>query len=94
MYDVTSENTAYHFPDLLPVIVLGVGGGILGSFYNFLLIKILRVYTLINEYLLLSYLRIYTLVIFFLSEAMVLCIVRIGPYYRSISLFSKSKQLI
>jgi hypothetical protein len=56
MFDVTSDNTAYHFHDLLPVMVLGVIGGILGSFYNFLLIKILRVYTLINEYMLLSYL--------------------------------------
>lgn len=65
MYDVTSENTAYRFSDLLPVIVLGVVGGILGSFYNFLLIKILCIYNRINKYLLLTYLRIYTLVIFF-----------------------------
>ncbi|XP_078150425.1 putative chloride channel-like protein CLC-g [Carex rostrata] len=49
MYDVTSENTAYRFYDLLPVIVLGAIGGILGSFYNFLLIKILRIYNHINK---------------------------------------------
>ncbi|KAJ4761261.1 Chloride channel protein [Rhynchospora pubera] len=49
MFDVTSENTAYHFGDLPPVIILGVIGGILGSLYNFLLDKALRLYTRINE---------------------------------------------
>jgi chloride channel 7 len=54
MFDVTSGNRAYQFADLLPVIILGVIGGILGSFYNFLLAKLLRVYSLIYEYFQLS----------------------------------------
>jgi Voltage gated chloride channel len=54
MFDVTSDNAAYQFSDLLPVIILGVIGGILGSFYNFLLAKLLWVYSLINEYFQLS----------------------------------------
>ncbi|CAL9045809.1 putative chloride channel-like protein CLC-g [Musa acuminata AAA Group] len=49
MFDVTSANITYHVIDLPPVLVLGVVGGILGSLYNFLLEKVLRVYTLINE---------------------------------------------
>lgn len=49
MYDAYSANISYHLVDLPPVLVLGVLGGILGSFYNFLLEKVLRVYNLINE---------------------------------------------
>nr|CAD1825816.1 unnamed protein product [Ananas comosus var. bracteatus] len=49
MFDVTSDTIAYHLPDLPPVIILGIGGGILGSFYNFFLEKVLRAYNLINE---------------------------------------------
>ena len=55
MFDVTSANITYHVIDLPPVLVLGVVGGILGSLYNFLLEKVLRVYTLINEYVLLFF---------------------------------------
>lgn len=54
MFDVTSDTIAYHLPDLPPVIILGIGGGILGSFYNFFLEKVLRAYNLINEYVLYS----------------------------------------
>lgn len=54
MFDVTSDTVAYHLVDLPPVIVLGIIGGILGSFYNFLLDKVLRIYNLINEYVSLS----------------------------------------
>ena len=50
MFDVTSVGIAYRLVDVPPVIILGVIGGILGSLYNFLLEKLLRVYSLINEY--------------------------------------------
>ncbi|KAA8522971.1 hypothetical protein F0562_009394 [Nyssa sinensis] len=49
MFDVTSENVTYHIRDVPPVILLGVIGGIFGSLYNFLLVKVLRIYNLINE---------------------------------------------
>ena len=51
MFDVSSANpAAYSMPDLLLVIFLGVVGGILGSIYNFLVDKVLRTYSIINEY--------------------------------------------
>ncbi|XP_008801915.2 putative chloride channel-like protein CLC-g isoform X2 [Phoenix dactylifera] len=49
MFDVTSDTAAYHLVDLPPAILLGIIGGILGSFYNFILDKVLRIYNLINE---------------------------------------------
>ncbi|CAL9105226.1 putative chloride channel-like protein CLC-g isoform X1 [Musa acuminata AAA Group] len=49
MYDVTSDTVTYHIADLPPVILLGVIGGILGSLYNFLMLKVLRVCSLVNE---------------------------------------------
>uniref|UniRef100_A0A2N9FUI8 Chloride channel protein n=1 Tax=Fagus sylvatica TaxID=28930 RepID=A0A2N9FUI8_FAGSY len=49
MFDVYSANISYHLDDVPPVLALGVIGGILGSIYNFLLEKVLRVYNLINE---------------------------------------------
>ncbi|XVF34576.1 hypothetical protein REPUB_Repub18cG0070500 [Reevesia pubescens] len=49
MFDAYSANVSYHLADVPPVLVLGVIGGILGSVYNFLLDKVLRVYNLINE---------------------------------------------
>lgn len=49
MYDVTSANISYHLRDVPPVLVLGIIGGILGSIYNFLLNKVLRLYNFINE---------------------------------------------
>lgn len=49
MYDVTSADIPYHLWDVPPVILLGVVGGILGSWYNSLLEKVLRIYNLINE---------------------------------------------
>lgn len=55
MFDVTSDTVTYHLVDLPPVILLGIIGGILGSFYNFLLEKVLRIYNLINEYVSLSH---------------------------------------
>lgn len=49
MFDVYSESVSYHLVDVPPVLALGVIGGILGSLYNFLLEKVLRIYNLINE---------------------------------------------
>ncbi|KAF6145457.1 hypothetical protein GIB67_032580 [Kingdonia uniflora] len=48
MFNVTNENAVYHLSDVPPVLVLGVIGGILGSFYNFLLKKVLQFYNSIN----------------------------------------------
>jgi chloride channel 7 len=50
MFDVSSVTITYHIGDLLPVIVLGVIGGVFGGLYNYLLDKVLRIYNLINEY--------------------------------------------
>ncbi|XP_042482739.1 putative chloride channel-like protein CLC-g [Macadamia integrifolia] len=47
MFNVTSD-VIYHLSDVPVVLVLGVIGGVLGSFYNFLLRKVLRLYNLIN----------------------------------------------
>lgn len=50
MFDLSSSVATYSAPDLIAVIVLGVLGGLLGSLYNFFLDKILRSYSVINEY--------------------------------------------
>lgn len=52
MFDMDSAVTTYTVPDLLAVIVLGVVGGIFGSLYNYLVDKVLRTYSIINEYVL------------------------------------------
>lgn len=49
MFNVTSESITYHLVDIPPVIALGVIGGILGSFFNFLLINVLRFYNFIYQ---------------------------------------------
>ncbi|KAL3623965.1 hypothetical protein CASFOL_032781 [Castilleja foliolosa] len=49
MYDVTSANISYHLNDVPPVLLLAVVGGILGSIYNFLLNKLLCIYSSINQ---------------------------------------------
>lgn len=49
MFDVYSANISYHLNDVPLLLVLGVLGGILGGIYNFLLDRILRLYSLINE---------------------------------------------
>ncbi|XP_078439662.1 voltage-gated chloride channel family protein isoform X2 [Wolffia australiana] len=48
MFDVTSADIIYHLADLPAVIVLGIFGGILGSLHNYILDKVLRIYSLIN----------------------------------------------
>lgn len=50
MFDVNSGPVLYSTPDLLAVVFLGVVGGVLGSLYNYLVDKVLRTYSLINEY--------------------------------------------
>jgi chloride channel 7 len=49
MFDVSSATVRYHLIDIIPVVVIGIIGGVLGSLYNYLLHKILRVYSLINQ---------------------------------------------
>ncbi|KAJ8625352.1 hypothetical protein MRB53_033882 [Persea americana] len=49
MFDVSSSITTYSTEDLLAVIVLGIIGGIFGGLYNYLLDKLLRTYSIINE---------------------------------------------
>ena len=50
MFDISSVKISYRSTDLLPVIILGIIGGLIGSLFNYLLDKILRVYNLINGY--------------------------------------------
>ncbi|GAB2211698.1 hypothetical protein Drorol1_Dr00025031 [Drosera rotundifolia] len=49
IYDVSAAETSYGGADVLAVLLLGVLGGFLGSLYNFLIDKGLRVYNFINE---------------------------------------------
>lgn len=49
MFDVTSTNVSYRLSDVPPVLVLGVVGGLFGAVFNFLLTKVLRVYSIVNE---------------------------------------------
>ncbi|GKA58987.1 chloride channel protein CLC-b-like protein [Tanacetum coccineum] len=49
MFDVSGVSVMYHVVDLIPVVVIGIIGGVLGSLYNYLLQKILRLYSLVNE---------------------------------------------
>lgn len=53
MYDVSSATETYSAPDILAVIFLGIIGGILGSVYNYFVDKVIRTYSIINEYVLL-----------------------------------------
>ncbi|XP_059669979.1 chloride channel protein CLC-b-like [Cornus florida] len=49
MFDVSGVTVRYHVMDIIPVATIGISGGVLGSLYNYLLHKVLRVYSLINE---------------------------------------------
>ncbi|XP_042495791.1 chloride channel protein CLC-c-like [Macadamia integrifolia] len=49
MFDVSSAKATYNTVDLLAVIILGIFGGIFGSLYNYLVDKVLRTYSIINE---------------------------------------------
>nr|XP_043632463.1 chloride channel protein CLC-a-like [Erigeron canadensis] len=48
MFDVSGVSVRYHVVDLIPIIIIGIIGGVLGSLYNYLLQKILRLYNLVN----------------------------------------------
>ena len=50
MYDVSATKVTYNVADILAVILLGIIGGIFGSLYNYLVDKVLRTYSIINEY--------------------------------------------
>ncbi|XP_021737397.1 chloride channel protein CLC-a-like [Chenopodium quinoa] len=49
MFDVSNVVVHYHLMDIIPVTLIGLIGGVLGSLYNYALHKILRFYNLINE---------------------------------------------
>ncbi|CAM8942075.1 unnamed protein product [Rhodiola kirilowii] len=49
MFDVSDVTITYQFMDIIPVAAIGLLGGVLGSLYNYLLHKVLRIYSLINQ---------------------------------------------
>ncbi|KAK6915865.1 CBS domain [Dillenia turbinata] len=49
MFDVNSAAASYTTPDLLAIIFIGILGGLFGSLYNYLVDKVLRTYSIINE---------------------------------------------
>ena len=49
MFDVSDVKFSYHPMDVIPVIIIGIIGGLLGSLYNHVLHKVLRLYNLINQ---------------------------------------------
>ncbi|KAK1592926.1 hypothetical protein Q3G72_032676 [Acer saccharum] len=49
MYDVSAAAARYSGSDILAVILLGTIGGIFGSLYNYLVDKVLRVYSILNQ---------------------------------------------
>ncbi|XP_048557594.1 chloride channel protein CLC-c-like [Triticum urartu] len=49
MFDLSSNVPSYGTQDLIAIIILGVIGGVFGGLFNFLLDRILRVYSIINE---------------------------------------------
>lgn len=50
MFDLSSTIPTYSTQDIVAIIVLGVVGGVFGGLFNFLLDRILRAYSFINEY--------------------------------------------
>ncbi|KAJ1286465.1 hypothetical protein BS78_03G354100 [Paspalum vaginatum] len=49
MFDLGSRQATYTASDLAAVILLGILGGLLGALFNFLIDRILRVYSLVND---------------------------------------------
>ncbi|CAL0299181.1 unnamed protein product [Lupinus luteus] len=49
MFDVSNVSVSYNVMGMIPVVIIGVIGGVLGSLYNHLLHKVLRLYNLINQ---------------------------------------------
>jgi hypothetical protein len=50
MFDLSSTIPTYSTQDTIGIVVLGVIGGVFGGLFNFLLDRILRAYSFINEY--------------------------------------------
>jgi chloride channel 7 len=50
MFDLSSTVPSYSTQDIIAIIVLGIIGGVFGGLFNFLLDRILRAYSFINEY--------------------------------------------
>jgi chloride channel 7 len=48
MFDLGSRQVTYTVTDLAVVMLLGVLGGLLGALFNFLVDRVLRVYSLVN----------------------------------------------
>jgi chloride channel 7 len=68
LYDVGSPQTEFSAGDIVAVIVLGTVAGILGSIYNFLVDKVVRTYSIINEYVLTFKLNIISSIYLLLSD--------------------------
>ncbi|KAJ1271138.1 hypothetical protein BS78_06G106000 [Paspalum vaginatum] len=49
MFDLSSTIPSYSTQDIVAIIVLGIIGGVFGGLFNFLLDRILRAYSFINE---------------------------------------------
>lgn len=49
MFDVNSAIAKWSAPDLVALLILGIVGGVFGSLYNYLVDKVLRTYSIINE---------------------------------------------
>ncbi|XP_062206235.1 chloride channel protein CLC-c-like [Phragmites australis] len=49
MFDLSSRQATYTATDLAAVILLGILGGLLGALFNFLVDRILRIYSIVNE---------------------------------------------
>lgn len=49
MFDAYSASISYHLAAVPPVFILAVVGGLLGSLFNFMTNKVLRIYNVINE---------------------------------------------
>ncbi|KAH7518890.1 chloride channel protein CLC-b [Ziziphus jujuba] len=49
MFDVSNVTVRYRLMDIIPIVLIGIIGGVLGSLYNHLLHKVLRLYNLINQ---------------------------------------------
>ena len=50
MFDLSATIPTYSTQDVVAIIVLGIIGGVFGGLFNFLLDRILRAYSFINEY--------------------------------------------
>lgn len=49
MFDAYSASISYHLAAVPTVFILAVVGGLLGSLFNFMTNKVLRIYNVINE---------------------------------------------